>query len=71
MLTQKQKLNECLGSALYVAVKARGNNLGIIDNQNVTRAQIVDDIIRCDRMILIGILLEELGNIKCFQFLLF
>ena len=43
-LAQEQQFDPRLGSALHVAVKPCGNDLGIVDNQHVPRPQIVGQI---------------------------
>ena len=45
VLAQEQKLQPCLLPALGVPVQARGNDLGVVDDQNVLRGNIVRDII--------------------------
>ena len=45
VLAQEQKLQPCLLPALGVPIQARGNDLGVVDDQNVLRGNIVRDII--------------------------
>ena len=45
VLTEKQQLDKCLLPALYVPIHACGNDLGIVDNQHISLAKIIKDVI--------------------------
>ena len=45
-LPQKQQLNARLLSALGVSVQARGDDLGVVDHQDILGADIIDNIVK-------------------------